>query len=489
MIAQSRAQEARPAAPAAAPAAPAAPTAPAASAAAPARPGLTLFTLALGFVLAALDVTIINVAGSSLRAGLGLSLSGLTWVVSGYALTFAALLLLAGSLAGRYGARRTYLAGLALFTAASLLAAAAPGAGVLIAGRALQGAGAALFMPSSLTLLLAAFPGSRERARVLGLWSAIVSVAAGAGPAAGGLLVGAFGWRSVFLVNLPLGLLGLVLARRFVAPLPGRPAPLAAAGHALGLLALAALSFGLIEGPDLGWAAPRVLLPLAVAVLAGAAFVVRERRAAHRVLPRALFSDARFPAANAIGFLFNFGLFGGLFMLGLFLQNARGASPVQAGLELLPVQAVWLLGNVLYARIGPRLGNRVILTVTLATSAAGTAALALTVSPGMPYWVLAGVLAVLNAGIGMASPAMTGATMESAGTEHSGIAGAALNANRQIGSLVGVAAVSAGLAATDGWYPGAAASFGMTAGAYAAAGLVAWLGLRTGRRTPRRLPA
>ncbi|MCQ8768759.1 MFS transporter [Streptomyces telluris] len=457
--------------------------------AAPARPALGIFTLALGFVLASLDVTIINIAGPSLRTGLGLSLSGLTWVVSGYVLAFAALLLLAGSLAGRYGARRTYLAGLALFTAASLLAAAAPGAGVLIAGRILQGAGAALFMPSSLTLLLAAFPGARERARVLGLWSAIVSVAAGLGPAVGGLLVGTFGWRSVFLINLPLGLLGLVLAHRVIAPLPGRPAPLAAAGHALGLLALAALSYGLIEGPDLGWAAPRVLVPLAVAVLAGAAFVVRERRAAVRVLPRALFSDARFPAANAIGFLFNFGLFGGLFMLGLFLQNARGASPVQAGLQMLPVQAVWLLGNVLYARTGPRTGNRVILTVTLAVAAAGTLVLALTVSPGMPYWVLATVLATLNVGIGMASPAMTGATMESAGTEHSGIAGAALNANRQIGSLVGVGAVSAVLTAADGWYAGAAASFGLTAGAYAAAGLVAWLGLRAGSRTPRSLPA
>ncbi|MEH6379315.1 MFS transporter, partial [Streptomyces sp. KLMMK] len=193
MIAQPRSSAA---APASAPVPPAA----------PARPALGILTLALGFVLASLDVTIINIAGPSLRTGLGLSLSGLTWVVSGYVLAFAALLLLAGSLAGRYGARRTYLAGLALFTAASLLAAVAPGAGVLIAGRILQGAGAALFMPSSLTLLLAAFPGTRERARVLGLWSAIVSVAAGLGPAVGGLLVGTFGWRSVFLINLPLGL-------------------------------------------------------------------------------------------------------------------------------------------------------------------------------------------------------------------------------------------------------------------------------------------
>ncbi|MGW2599828.1 MFS transporter [Streptomyces klenkii] len=461
----------------------------AAPAPAPARPGLTLLTLALGFVLASLDVTVMNVAGSSLREALGLSLSGLTWVVSGYVLAFASLLLLAGSLAARYGARGVYLAGLALFTAASLLCAVAPGAGVLVAGRVLQGAGAALFMPGSLALLYAAFPGSRERARALGLWSAIVSVAAGLGPAVGGLLVSTLGWRSIFVINLPLGLLGLVLARRFTASVAGRPGALAVPGHALGLLALAALSYGLVEGPDLGWTAPRVLVALAVAVLAGAAFVLRERRAEARVLPRGLFSDARFPAANAISFLFTFGLFGELFMLGLFLQNARGASPVRAGLELLPVQAVWLLGNVLYARFGPRIGNRLILTVTLSAAATGTLILALTVSPGMPYWQLATVLAVLNVGIGMAAPALTGATMESAAAEHSGVAGAALNANRQVGALVGVAAMSAVLAATDGWYAGAAVSFGLTAGAFAAGGLVAWLGLRTGRRTHRSLPA
>ncbi|KNB51050.1 MFS transporter [Streptomyces caatingaensis] len=444
----------------------------------PARQGLQLLALALGFVMAVLDTTIMNVAGPSLRTGLHLSLSGLTWVVGGYILVFASLLLLAGSLAARYGARRVYLAGLALFTAASLLCAAAPAAGVLLAGRLLQGAGAALFMPSSLTLLLAAFPGARERARVLGLWSAIVSTAGGLGPALGGVLVDAFGWRSIFLINLPFGLAGLVLARRVVADLPGRPGALGAGGHALGLLALAGLSYGLIQGPERGWTDAGVLGGLAVAVLGAAAFVLRERRAADRILPGALLADSRFRAASLIGFLFNFAAYGLLFVLGLFFQQARGASPMEAGLEMLPTQLVWPLGNVLYTRYGRRLGNRAALAGSLGLAAAGLPVLALTVGPGTPYWVLAVVLGVLNTGIGVASPAMTGALMEAAGPEHSAMASASLNANRQIGSLVGVAVMSAVVAGAGGWYTALGVVLAVAAAAYGGGALAALRGLR-----------
>ncbi|MFI9719453.1 DHA2 family efflux MFS transporter permease subunit [Streptomyces sp. NPDC052396] len=450
--------------------------------AAPARLGLQLPALALGFVMATLDTTIANVAGPSLRSGLGMSLSGLTWVMSGYVLAFASLLLLAGSLAGRHGARRVYLAGLGLFTAASVLCAAAPVAGVLVAARLLQGAGAALFMPSSLTLLLAAFPDSRERARVLGLWSAIVSTAAGVGPALGGALVGAFGWRSIFLINLPVGLAGLVLARRHVTEVPGRPGALGVGGHALGLLALAGLSYGLIQGPEAGWTSPVVLGSLAVAVLAAVAFGARERRSAQRIVPAELIADSRFRAAGLIGFLFNFALYGGMFALALFFQQARGAGPVVAGLELLPAQLVWLVGNVLYSRLGRRLGNRTALTASLGLAAAGMLVLALTISPAMPYWVIAVLLAVINLGVGVASPAMTGALMEAAGPAHAGIAGASLNANRQIGSLVGIAVMSAVLSGTSGWYPGIAMVFALMTAAYAAGSLTGRLGLRAGHR-------
>lgn len=438
--------------------------------------GAQLLVLALGFVMASLDTGIMNVASNDLRARLGLSMSGLTWVVDGYVLAFAALLLLAGSLAKRYGARRVYLVGLALFTAASLLGAVAPNGGVLVAARFTQGVGAALFMPSSLSLLMHAFPEPARRAKVLGIWSAIVSTSVGLAPSIGGLLVGTLGWRSIFLVNLPIGLLGLLLTRRVVAAVPGRGSTLGGAGHALGLLALGALSFALIEGPGEGWSAPPVLGAAALAAVAATGFVLRERAVRSPILPVSLFADSRFSAANAVGFLFNFAFYGVLFVLGLFLQTARGADPVTAGLQMLPAVLVIPLGNLLYARFGARIGNRAALTASLAVSAAGYVLLVVLLAPGLPYWVLALILAAANVGSGVASPAMTGVLMEAAGREHADIGSATLNANRQVGSLVGIAGMGAVLTGAGGGYQGAGYAFGLTALALAAAAGIAWLG-------------
>ncbi|ARF57538.1 MFS transporter [Streptomyces gilvosporeus] len=442
------------------------------------RGGLQLLVLALGFVMASLDTGIMNVAANDLRARLGLTMSGLTWVVDGYVLAFAALLLLAGSLAKRYGARRIYLIGLAVFTGASLLGAAAPDGAVLVAARFAQGAGAALFMPSSLSLLMNAFPEPARRSKILGIWSAIVSMSVGLAPSLGGLLVGTLGWRSIFLVNLPIGLVALLLTPRVVAAVPGRGSALGAGGHVLGLLALGSLSYGLIEGPGKGWTSAAVLGAFAVAVLAAAGFAVRERRARTAILPVALFADGRFAAANAIGFLFNFAFYGALFVLGLFLQTARGAGPVAAGLQMLPAVLIIPLGNMLYARFGPRLGNRAALAGSLALAAAGYAVLVVILSPALPYGVIAVVLAVANIGSGIASPAMTGVLMAAAGREHADIASATLNANRQVGSLVGIAGMGAVLTAAGGGHQGATVAFALTALAVAAAAVIGWVGVR-----------
>ncbi|WP_274913129.1 MFS transporter [Streptomyces sp. WZ-12] len=445
---------------------------------APARGGVQLVVLALGFVMASLDTGIMNVAAHDLRDRLGLTMSGLTWVVDGYVLAFAALLLLAGSLAKRYGARRIYLIGLAVFTAASLLGAAAPSGTALTAARFAQGAGAALFMPSSLSLLMNAFPEPARRAKVLGIWSAIVSTSVALAPTLGGLLVGTLGWRSIFLVNLPIGIAGLLLTRRVVAPTPGSGAPLGGAGHVLGLLALGALSYALIEGPAAGWTAPGVLLAAALAVLAAAAFVLRERTARTPVLPVVLFADSRFSAANAVGFLFNFAFYGALFVLGLFLQTGRGASAVTAGLAMLPAVLVIPVGNVLYTRIAPRTGNRAALTTSLALSAASYLLLFLVLSPALPYGTIAAVLAVANLASGIASPAMTGVLMEAAGRTHADIGSATLNANRQVGSLVGIAGMGAVLTGAGDAHQGTGHAFALTALALAVAAAVSWLGLR-----------
>ncbi|MFJ9850032.1 MFS transporter [Streptomyces sp. NPDC101150] len=450
----------------------------------PARPGnasrggLQLLVLALGFVMASLDTGIMNVAANDLRAHLGLTMSGLTWVVDGYVLAFASLLLLAGSLAKRFGARRIYLIGLAAFTAASLLGAAAPNGAALVAARFAQGVGAALFMPSSLSLLMNAFPEPARRAKILGIWTAIVSTSIGLAPSIGGLLVGTLGWRSIFLVNLPIGIVALVLTPRVIAAVPARGSALGGSGHVLGLLALGSLSYGLIEGPDKGWSSPWVLGAFAVTTLAGAGFAVRERAARTPILPVSLFADGRFAAANVIGFLFNFAFYGALFVLGLFLQTARGAGPVTAGLQMLPAVLIIPLGNMLYARFGLRIGNRTALTASLAVSAAGYAVLFLILTPGLPYWVIAVLLAVSNVGSGIASPAMTGVLMAAAGSEHADIGSATMNANRQIGSLVGIAGMGAALTAAGGGYPGATLAFALTTGALAAAAVVGWLGVR-----------
>ncbi|MFE6742834.1 DHA2 family efflux MFS transporter permease subunit [Streptomyces tubercidicus] len=446
---------------------------------APSRAGLQLLVLALGFVMASLDTGIMNVAANDLRARLGLIMSGLTWVVDGYVLAFAALLLLAGSLAKRFGSRRIYLIGLAVFTAASLLGALAPNGGVLVAARFVQGVGAALFMPSSLSLLMHAFPEPARRAKILGIWSAVVSTSVGLAPTIGGVLVGTLGWRSIFLVNLPIGLAGLLLTRRVIAAVPARRSALGGSGHVLGLLALGALSYALIEGPGMGWSAPFVLGAFTVAAVALAGFVIRERAARTPVLPVSLFADRSFAAANVVGFLFNFAFYGALFVLGLFLQTARGAGPVTAGLQMLPAVLVVPFGNMLYARFGQRVGNRTALTVSLALSAAGYVLLFLLLAPGLPYWVLAVVLACANFGSGISSPAMTGVLMAAAGREHADIGSATLNANRQIGSLVGIAGMGAVLTGAGGGYQGVACAFALTAAALAAAAVVGRLGIRT----------
>src|SRR3954469_8067722 len=224
----------------------------------------TLVASSFGLGMALLDVTVVNVAISAIQGGLDTGVRGLSWVIDGYTLAFASLLLLAGGLGDRLGARRMFIAGLTIFTAASALCGAAPGLGTLIFARILQGIGAALFMPSSLAILRQAYPRAQERARAIGAWSALTAVGAASGPLLGGLLVGAFGWRSIFLINVPLGIVAVVMAFRFVGPSP----VLAASGLDLlaqltGAVSLALFTWALIERPVRGWGSPAILMAIA----------------------------------------------------------------------------------------------------------------------------------------------------------------------------------------------------------------------------------
>lgn len=287
-----------------------------------------LIVLALGFLMATLDVTVVNVAMADMKNTLSMSLSGVTWVVDGYILTFASLLLAGGALADRFGSKAIYILGLAVFVMASCLCAVSINGQMLIAGRLMQGIGAALFMPSSLSLLAASYPDERVRARMFGLWAALVSAASGLGPFIGGVLVQAAGWQSIFLINVPLGVAALISAYRVLGHVPRKSSRMNITGHLLGMAALGFLSFALIQGPSAGWRSPIILGAFAAALLAFVLFLLREISAETSILPASLYQNGRFSAAQFVGFLLNFALFGGMFMLSLFCRKQEAQAPL-----------------------------------------------------------------------------------------------------------------------------------------------------------------
>ncbi len=442
---------------------------------------LPLVTLAVGFVMAMLDVTVVNVALPSIALQFRVPLKDLVWIVDGYTLTFAALLLVAGALADRYGAKTIYLAGLGVFTAASLLCGLAPDGATLIAARMLQGVGAALFMPSSLSLLTHAYDDEQVRNRMLAAWSAIVAVAGASGPLLGGVLIHQFGWRGIFLINLPLGLAGLWLARRRIAAAPRRPRALNPLSHALGVVALSSLCFVLIQGNAYGWTSAPIAATLLLCVLAVAVLVRRERRHAEPILPRALFATSQFAAANSVGFLINLASYGQLFLLSLFLQQARGADALQTGIQLVPMLAVFSIGNLISSRVSARWNVSASLLGGLSLAAAMSAIGIVFFAPAVPYWPFAIIVALANLGVGIAVPAMTSIVMQVSGKQHANSAAAALNANRQSGALVGVAMMGTILHLLPDWGASLPVAYGVITVGYVLTVALTWRHLRRAR--------
>ena len=442
---------------------------------------LPLVTLAVGFVMAMLDVTVVNVALPSIALQFRVPLTDLVWIVDGYTLTFAALLLVAGALADRYGAKTIYLAGLGVFTAASLLCGLAPDGATLIAARMLQGVGAALFMPSSLSLLTHAYDDEQVRNRMLAAWSAIVAVAGASGPLLGGVLIHQFGWRGIFLINLPLGLAGLWLARRRIAAAPRRPRALNPLSHALGVVALSSLCFALIQGNAYGWTSAPIAATLLLCLLAVAVLVRRERRHAEPILPRALFATSQFAAANGVGFLINLASYGQLFLLSLFLQQARGADALQTGIQLVPMLAVFSIGNLISSRVSARWNVSASLLGGLSLAAAMSAIGIVFFAPAVPYWPFAIIVALANLGVGIAVPAMTSIVMQVSGKQHANSAAAALNANRQSGALVGVAMMGTILHLLPDWGASLPVAYGVITVGYVLTVALTWRHLRRAR--------
>lgn len=432
------------------------------------RGSRALLIATLGFFLITLDILIVNVALTRIGVELGGGTTAQQWVIDGYTLVFASLLLLAGNLADRFGARRTIGIGIAGFTVTSLACAVAPTMAGLIAARCAQGAAAALMLPASMALIREAFPDAAPRAKALGVWAVGGAVATAAGPLLGGLLT-TIDWRWVFWLNLPVGAVMLAL-------LPGvsrsvrRPAAFDAAGQVLGSIGLAALVFGLIHGGAVGFGAGEVIGVLALAIAALAGFVVVERRVEHPMLPMDLLATRGMRVALSAGFTFMVGWYGTVFLVSLYLQQELGLSPLAAGLVFLPSAIVSIFGNLGSGLLTHRFGARFPAMVGQLSMAVGLVALMFTAGLGNPVLV-AGLVVLVGGGGSVAMPQITGLVLTSVPAERAGVASGIFNTFRQVGGAVAIAVFGALIAAPSGFMTGLQISLGLAAAALLATGL------------------
>jgi len=413
----------------------------------PARaPSFALVVLAtsMAFVVGQLDVTIVNVALPAMAHTLGTGVDGLQWVVDAYTVAFAAFMLSAGALGDRFGARRAFQWGMAIFALASMGCALAPTAGALDAARAVQGFGAAVMLPNSLALLNHALAhDAAARARGIGYWTAAGSISIALGPVLGGLLVSGVGWPAIFWVNVPLCALGFWLSWRLDETPTGqdRP-PLDIAGQLLATLLLAALIATLIESRTWGIADPRIWAGGVVTLVLGGALLVVERRAAAPVIAADLFALRDFRGAVFFGAVVNGTYYGAIFVIALFLQTARHYTPIEAGLAFLPLTAGFFLSNVLSGRIITRFGTRKPMIVGALIDLLGFGVLALASTTDSFAFMALGFL-LIPTGMGLAVPAMTTTVLSAVDKSRSSLAAAILNTARQAAGAIGVAVFGA----------------------------------------------
>lgn len=407
-----------------------------------ARPLLGFTGICLGYFVIILDGSVLNVAVPTIRAGLDSSMAGAQWVLNAYTLTLAALLLTAGALGDRMGLRRMLLGGLAVFALASAACAAAQGTAALVAARAVQGIGAAALLPATLALIPHLFPAAAgSRATVV--WVATGAISMAVGPLVGGVLVDTVGWRSIFLINLPLGVAGILLVRAGVAETPRRRTPVDRAGQIAAALTLASLTAGLVQAGSAGWSAPVTLGLLAGSAVAGAWFVWWARRAPHPMLPPSFFAVRIRTSAVASAGLMGFVFYGALFVMSLYFQQLRGWSAAGAGVALLPMTVGSTVGPLLlYRPLSERFGHRLLLPAGFVCCAAGVVTLALA-GPDAPYSATAVGLLLIGVASTMAFSALTSLLMANVPQELSGLASGVQNTSRQSGALIAVAVLGA----------------------------------------------
>ena len=433
---------------------------------------ITVLTTSSAFFMIILDTSIVNLALPSIGTELGSDLVGLQWIVDGYALVFASLLLSAGSLADRYGAKRVFMTGLAIFTVASVLCGVSPTMSALRIFRILQGVGAALMLPTSLALLNHAIAEPDRRTRAIAAWASAGALGIALGPVLGGALVETFGWRSIFAVNLPVGFAGLWLTWRY---LPESPRAAARSvdpiGQGLVIAALAALTYALIDAGRTGPTTATPLIAASVFLVSTAGFVVAESVVHQPMLPLGLFRRAAFSSTAIVGLLHNVAIFGMIFVLSIAFQKLRGIEPLMAGLLFLPMTGALALGTRVGSRVlrsygaaWPLVGGHLVASLgALSLAAVGVEA---------HTAILAVPLFVIGLGAGMTTPAMSVSILNSVDPGQSGLASGLLNGARQTGGVIGVALLGA-LLGEPATLAGTRSAFLVAAGSLALAGVVA----------------
>jgi EmrB/QacA subfamily drug resistance transporter len=404
----------------------------------------------MSLLLVGMDSTIVNVALPSIRRDLNVSLSGLQWTVDAYILVLGSLLMLSGSTADRLGRRRIFQTGLLLFTVGSLLCSLAPGLGWLIAFRMVQAVGASMLNPVAMSIITNVFTEPRERARAIGVWGGVVGISLGLGPVIGGVLVETVGWRSIFWINIPIGIAAIGLTARFV---PESRAPRArrvdAVGQLLVIAALASLTYAIIDAPHAGWASPTIVGLLVLALVATAVLLAYEPRRIDPLLELRFFRSVPFSGATAIA-LCAFGAFSGfLFLNTLYLQEVRGLSALQAGLCTLPLAVMTLIFAPLSGRLVGSRGPRIpLLAAGAAMCFAGLMLVGLDRDTSL-VWLLASYM-VFGLGFGLVNAPITNTALSGMPRSQAGVAAAVASTSRQVGAALGVAVVgsvlSSGLA-------------------------------------------
>ncbi len=403
----------------------------------------TLAISCIGLFMVLLDASIVTVALPTIQRDLGAGISGLQWVVDGYTLPFAVLLLAAGTLGDRFGRKRVFLFGIVVFTLGSMLCGLASSLGALIAGRVLQGVGGAALSPGSGSLLAAAFPDSRERTQAIGIWSGVSGIALAAGPLLGGLLIQVSSWQAIFFVNLPIGIVALIAGLPLLAESRNPQARrLDIPGLLTSAAALATLTFALIQGVTQGWGSPMIVGLFATTALLLVAFLVVESHAAEPMLPLDLFANPIFSAANAAAVALGFALLGTVFFVAQYFQEVQGYTALQSGLRTLPNTVGIFIVAPLAGRITARYGPR--LPIVCGALLSGTALLLLTrIHPGMDYGTIWWNLAMLGVGFGFMLSPITAAVFSATPPNRAGLGSAVVNTSRQIGSVLGIALLGA----------------------------------------------